>query len=211
MRLLLASNNRHKKAEFESIFPAFTIVTPGDLGLEFDVEETGTTFLENALLKARRLETQAKQGELLDTTVPTAVVADDSGICVDALGGGPGIYSARFGSPDGGATELDASSRNALLLDAIAGAESRAAHFVCCMVALMPGDRLIVAQESWHGEIAREPSRGAGGFGYDPVFLVPDLGRTAADLEPEEKNRMSHRGRASAVLAAAMERAAAYE
>lgn len=207
MRVLLATNNRHKAAEFSGIFGDHEVVMPGDLGLTLEVAETGTTFLENAMLKARVLQALlAERGSPSDNA--GVVVADDSGICVDALGGAPGVYSARFGSPDGGVTELDASARNALLLDAIAGASSRAAHFVCCMVGLLPDDRFVVAQESWHGEIAEREVSGAGGFGYDPVFLLPDRATTAAELSPEEKNRLSHRGRASRVLAAALEAAA---
>jgi XTP/dITP diphosphohydrolase len=200
MRLLIATNNAHKRREFSEIFPEPEVKTPADLDIAFDVEETGESFLDNALLKARSLRSLLSEAD----ASRTVVVADDSGLCVDALGGAPGVFSARFGSPDGGKTELDAGSRNELLLQAVAGEQNRAAHFVCCMVAVLPDDRLLVAQESWYGEIAHEPSSGTGGFGYDPVFYVPSLGRTAADLSPEEKNRLSHRGRASRVLAAAL-------
>ncbi|MFW5684696.1 MAG: RdgB/HAM1 family non-canonical purine NTP pyrophosphatase [Spirochaetota bacterium] len=202
MELLLSTNNDHKRREFASIFPDFTIRTPRDLGITLEVDETGTTFYENALLKATSL--QALVGA---EHAESVIIADDSGLCVEALGGGPGIYSARYGSPDGGMTELDAPTRNELLLRSLEGAEDRSAHFVCCMVALLSNDRIIIAQESWMGTIAAEPSRATGGFGYDPVFLVPELGVTAADLDPAEKNRRSHRGRASRVLAAALDQA----
>lgn len=204
MQLLLATNNRHKRAEFAGIFPDHVIRTPSELGLELDVEETGETFLANALLKAGQLRSILARSDEAAFEDGAAVIADDSGLCVDALGGGPGIYSARFGSPDGGTTELDAAARNELLLESIAGGDDRSAHFICCMVALLPGDRLIVAQESWHGRIAERPSDGVGGFGYDPVFYLPERGCTAADLPAEEKNRLSHRARASRVLHAAL-------
>ncbi len=208
MRILLATNNTHKRDEFRSIFPDHEVLTPGDLGIDFDVDETGETFLENAILKAEALQMQLAGPQGHPDYADVAIVADDSGLCVDALGGAPGIYSARFGSPDGGKTELDASARNQLLIDALEAARTRKAHFVCSMVALLDRDRIVVAQESWAGEISEAPSSGTGGFGYDPVFFVPNLGKTAADLSPEEKNRLSHRGRASRVLAAALGEAA---
>ena len=204
MQLVLATNSRHKRSEFADIFGDHVIRGPADLGLEFNVEETGDSFLANSLLKADHLRSLLQRTARLPTGDDVAVIADDSGLCVDALGGGPGVYSARFGSPDGGATELDATARNDLLLQSIAGVKDRSAHFVCCMVALLPDDRLIVAQESWSGRIADRPSAGTGGFGYDPIFYLPDRECTAADLTAEEKNRISHRGRASRVLHAAL-------
>jgi XTP/dITP diphosphohydrolase len=208
MRILLATNNAHKRDEFRLIFPEHEIITPAELEIEFDVEETGETFLENAILKAEALRARLSEDQGEGERTSVAIVADDSGLCVDALGGAPGIYSARFGSPDGGKTELEASARNQLLIDALEAAKTRAAHFVCSMVALLENDRIVVAQESWMGEISESPSSGTGGFGYDPVFFVPGLGKTAAELSPEEKNRFSHRGRASRVLAAALNEAA---
>ncbi len=120
------------------------------------------------------------------------VVADDSGICVHALGDRPGVYSARYGSES-----LSDAERNALLLAEMEGAEDRGAHYVCCMVAVRGEDRFGVAQETWHGEVAMEPSRGTGGFGYDPVFLLPERGLTVAEISDEEKDSLSHRGKAS--------------
>lgn len=207
MRLLIATNNPHKRNEFAAIFTGYRVVSPADIGLTFSAEETGETFLENALIKGRGLREALASAGASVSDESTAIVADDSGLCVDALGGGPGVYSARFGSPDGGRTELDAASRNELLLQAIETAETRSAHFVCCMVALLSRDRVLVAQESWQGEVASRPSQSGGGFGYDPVFSLPQLGCTAADLSPEEKNRLSHRGRASRVLLAALHEA----
>jgi len=208
MRILLATNNAHKRDELRSIFPDHDILTPAEMGIAFDVEETGETFLANAILKAEALRVHLAEARAEGKHAEVAIIADDSGLCVDALGGAPGIYSARFGSPDGGKTELAASARNQLLIAALEAAKTRTAHFVCSMVALLENDRIIVAQESWMGEISEAPSAGTGGFGYDPVFFVPGLGKTAADLSPEEKNRFSHRGRASRVLAAALDEAA---
>jgi XTP/dITP diphosphohydrolase len=199
MTVLLATNNAHKRTEFGRILAAHEIRLPAELGVEFSFEETGATFLENAVGKARAL------AELLppDTRAGLVIVADDSGLCVDALDGAPGIYSARYGSPDGGATELPATERNALLLRALRGAEDRSAHFVCCMAALFADDRFAVVQETFPGEIAEEPA-GANGFGYDPVFLLPGRGCTVAELREDEKDRISHRGRASHGIAAAL-------
>lgn len=174
------------------------ILVPNDLGLQFDHEETGVTFLANAYDKAAALWRHAVAH---DVRCPP-VIADDSGLCVDALDGKPGVYSARFGSPDGGRTELPADERNALLLSRLEQVDDRSAHFVCCMVLLYDPDRFFVAQERWNGTIADEPSAGTGGFGYDPVFVASEVGRTAAELQAAEKNRLSHRGKAAAALAA---------
>jgi XTP/dITP diphosphohydrolase len=203
MRILFGTNNEHKLRELRGIMREHTVFSLSDLDIATDVEETGATFLENALIKAQafaRLIDSQHAGDLV-------VVADDSGLCVDALGGGPGIYSARYGS-DGASGPLDSASRNGLLLDKMRGVENRDAHFSCCMVALIDGDRLAVAQEQWMGRISLQPSAAPGGFGYDPVFYLPDLGCTAADLPAEQKNQISHRARAARVLLAALEAAA---
>jgi len=190
MELLLATNNRHKEREFARIFRGARILLPEDLGISFSHEETETSFLGNALGKAMALR------NLLPAEVSGAtVVADDSGICVHALGGRPGVYSARYGSES-----LSDLERNALLLAEMEGIEDRSAHYVCCMVAVRGGDRFGVAQETWHGEIAREPSDGTGGFGYDPIFRLPELGVTVAEVGDEEKDSLSHRGKASRML-----------
>ena len=210
MRVMVATGNVHKLRELAAILTHFEVISPADAGIEFEFEETGATFEENALGKARALLTQVREsrrhGERPMVSVD-AVIADDSGICVDALGGAPGIYSARYGSPDGGRTELPATERNRLLLEAVAGADNRGAAFVCCMVAALGTDRYIVTQERWAGRLADEPSDGRGGFGYDPIFFLPGVGCTAAELSDEEKNRLSHRGRAARVLASALEAA----
>ena len=125
-------------------------------------------------------------------SAPFAVIADDSGICVDALDGRPGVYSARYGSES-----ISDGERNALLLEEMKGVERRGAHYVCCMVAILGTDHFGVAQETWHGEIAQAPSEGTGGFGYDPIFYLPDRGLTVADIDDAEKDAISHRGKAS--------------
>ena len=204
MKIILATNNQHKRRELEAILETHEVTTPRDLGIDFDHEETGATFLANAMGKAVALfkVLQKQQGASnLGVGQQAVVIADDSGLCVDALAGAPGIYSARYGSPDGGKTELDAAARNLLLLESLAGSNPRTAHFVCSMVALWTLDRFSVAQEVWNGAITAEPSAAKGGFGYDPVFFIPELGCTAAELSETDKNQYSHRGRAARVLA----------
>jgi len=183
--LILASNNGHKHDEFVRLFPGVRIVVPRDLGIAFDFEENGETFLANALGKALALFRVAGR----------PVLADDSGLCVDALGGAPGVLSSRFGAGRGGAP-LDTPRRNELLLERLDGTRGRAAHFVCCLVLLLEEKRFFVAQETVHGAIAAAP-RGANGFGYDPLFALPGRGKTLAEIPDAEKDDVSHRGRAA--------------
>jgi XTP/dITP diphosphohydrolase len=183
--LLLASNNEHKRREFARLFRGVTILMPGDSGMDFDYAEDGDTFLANAYGKAAALHRMAG----------TTVIADDSGLCVASLGGEPGVFSARYGSVPGG-VPLEASQRNAYLLERMAGAENRAAFFVCCLVLFFSDDRFLVVQETVTGVIAAAP-RGANGFGYDPLFILPESGKTMAELPEDEKDRLSHRGRAA--------------
>lgn len=190
-RVVLASGNRKKLAEMQDILrPLGMEVVPQS---EFDVpeaEETGLTFVENAILKARNAARH--------TGLPA--IADDSGIAVDALNGAPGIYSARFAGVD--ATDAD---NNRLLMEKLADVPEarRTARYHCLIVMMQHGEDPVpvICQGSWEGRVLAEP-RGDGGFGYDPYFLVPELGQTAAELEPEHKNRISHRGRALAQLMA---------
>ncbi len=188
--LLLASNNRHKRIEIAAALPDCVLSLPGEKGIRFDVEETGATFLENALLKARALYTLAR----------APVLADDSGLCVASLGGRPGVYSARFGFdlPKPPANDAE---RNAYLLSLLPRGERHAAFFVCAMVLLVSEYRFYTAQETVEGVIVHEP-KGSSGFGYDPVFFVPEKGKTIAELPLEEKNSFSHRGRAAARIRA---------
>lgn len=191
-KIVLASGNRRKIAELQQILGGFgmTVVPQGEFGVP-EAEETGLTFVENAILKARNAARH--------TGLPA--IADDSGIEVDALNGAPGIYSARFSGP--GATDA---SNNALLVAKLREVPEaqRTARYHAVLVLLRHADdpTPLIAHGSWEGHIVLEP-RGTNGFGYDPHFLVPGSGGlTAAELAPEEKHRLSHRGKALADLAA---------
>jgi XTP/dITP diphosphohydrolase len=192
--LLLASQNPGKLAEMKTLIAGlpFRVLGPHDVGITEAPEETGTTFLENAILKARHY---ARLSGLL-------TVADDSGLSVDALGGGPGLYSSRFGGE--GATDQD---RNRLLLQKLDGTprEQRTARFTSAVAVARDGEVLFDVQESVDGLIADEP-RGAHGFGYDPLFFYPPFGRTFGETAPADKDKVSHRGKAFARLRTFLER-----
>jgi XTP/dITP diphosphohydrolase len=185
--IVLASGNPGKKAEIEQLLAPFgtRVVTQAELGIT-EAEEPHDTFLENALAKARHA--------CFATRLPA--LADDSGICVDALGGAPGVHSARYA----GEPRSDERNNQKLLFE-LQNQKNRRAHYVCVLVLMRgPADtEPLVAEAEWHGEIAAAP-RGAGGFGYDPLFWLPALGKTAAELAPEHKNEISHRGQALARL-----------
>lgn len=185
MRLLIATTNQHKLDEYRAIFAdlPYTLVNLRDLGITDDVEETGTTFAANARLKA---EAYAAQSGLL-------TLADDSGLVVDALDGRPGVYSARYGGP--GVTPAE---QHRLVLDELAAKPSapRTARFVCVIVLAQPGRPTVEVEGTVEGEIAPTP-QGTGGFGYDPLFWLPELGLTMAELSAAEKNAISHRGHAA--------------
>ena len=183
MKVILASKNPHKLTELSAILSqhGFEIALESEYGLDIDVDETGTTFEENSLLKA---EAVMKASGL-------PVLADDSGLMVDALDGAPGVYSARYGhkSSDG--------ERTAFLLENMKDVPDgkRTAKFVCVSTCLWPDGRKIVARGECPGVITREV-HGENGFGYDPVFYLPELGMTYAELPSEQKNAISHRARA---------------
>ena len=183
MKVILASKNPHKLTELSAILSqhGFEIALESEYGLDIDVDETGTTFEENSLLKA---EAVMKASGL-------PVLADDSGLMVDALDGAPGVYSARYGhkSSDG--------ERTAFLLENMKDVpdDKRTAKFVCVITCLWPDGRKIVARGECPGVIPREV-HGENGFGYDPVFYLPELGMTYAELPSEQKNAISHRARA---------------
>ncbi|MDR0290980.1 MAG: non-canonical purine NTP pyrophosphatase [Treponema sp.] len=191
--------------------PWFNILIPSDAGLDFDPEETGTTFYENALLKARELYSLLEKSRHGVNPPPfkpgDPIIADDSGICVDALGGRPGIYSARYAGANGenapNAQQLESTQRNRLLLEELDGVHLRTARFVCAMALLFSPDRFYVAQETFEGEIVSgmDAAKGGGGFGYDPILFIPDLGRTVAELSDDEKNTISHRAKAGKIIA----------
>ena len=188
MIFLIATQNKHKKTEFSRILASLgiEIKTAGELGLQYpDVEETGTTFEENALIKARA-------GCML-AGVPT--LADDSGLCVDALDGAPGLYSARWSGD--GETNGDDEANNDKLLRLLADVpdEQRTAHYVAAVAAVFPDGRDFVTRGECYGRIAHE-RHGNGGFGYDPLFFVPQLNKTLSEVTAEEKNAISHRGEA---------------
>lgn len=185
MKIILASKNPYKLDEIGAITAQFglELVLPSALGLDIDVEETGTTFEENSRIKA---ETLVKASGL-------AAIADDSGLAVEALGGAPGIYSARYGFDE----SLDDRGRTALLLKNMENVpdDARQAKFVCVITLLTPNGECIQVRGEVHGQILRQPC-GENGFGYDPVFYYPPLDKTLAQMTAEEKNQVSHRARA---------------
>jgi len=186
--LLLASQNPGKLKEMRVLVEGLPlrVVSPRELGIVEAPDETGTTFIENATIKALHY---ARRSGLM-------AVADDSGISVDALDGGPGLYSSRFGGE--GASDLE---RNRLLLKKLQGVppEKRGAHFTSAVVVARDSEVLFQAQEEVHGFIAEE-TRGQNGFGYDPLFFYPPYGRTFGEVPHEDKDRVSHRGKAFARL-----------
>ena len=182
MKLVLASKNAHKLVEMRDILSQLgvEVVLESDVGVDVDVEETGATFEENAFLKARAV--------MEASGLPA--IADDSGLCVDALNGAPGVYSARYGGP-----ELDDAGRYRLLLENMRGQLDRRCKFVSAICCCFPNGDRVEARGECAGTLAYAP-KGADGFGYDPVFFVPGLKKTFAELSPEEKNAISHRGNA---------------
>jgi len=241
MKIWLASGNKHKQQELASVLAGHTLNIPADAGItEFDPPETGTSFAENAFIKAAALYDML-HSSLGGPENHGPVLADDSGLCVDALGGRPGIYSARyygkdswdsngtfrpFGTagaggvnlPDGETLKIISDEeRNFLLLEELTAAlaiipqggmyqqraVTRSCRFVCAMVLLYSKDRFFLVQETLEGEIVPSATeiRGSGGFGYDPIMYLPELGCTVAELSEEEKNRLSHRGKAGKAIA----------
>ena len=194
--LILASNNQGKIKEFNTLFESaalpIQVIAQGQLGIT-DAVEDGLSFVENALIKARHAAKASGK----------AALADDSGLCVPILGGAPGIYSARFGGEHGN----DALNNQTLLekLKSFRNGQPIPAMFVCvlAMVRHAEDPLPLICQGIWHGEILEE-IRGEGGFGYDPLFWLPELGKTSAELEKAEKNKISHRGIAMAQFRAAM-------
>ncbi len=185
MKLIIASNNAHKIYEIKQILSGKfeEILSLREAGVDHETVEDGKTFAENALKKAR---------EIAEIT-GCAALADDSGLCVNALDGAPGIYSARYA---GGCSEHSADEENnALLLKNLAGKADRSAYFICTVALVYPDGRELLSEGFMHGKIIESP-RGINGFGYDPLFLPDGESRTAAELSDEEKNAISHRGNA---------------
>ena len=197
-RVVIASNNPGKLRELSAMLCAHGVeaIAQAALGVP-EAEEAHDTFLENALSKARNA---ARHTGL-------AALSDDSGLCVDALGGAPGVHSAHFAGRGGTREERDARN-NALLVDTLRGKAERRAHYYCVIVLLRHAldPEPLIAEGRWHGRIADAP-RGANGFGYDPYFLVPGRGLTAAELDAQDKNRVSHRALALRRLTALLESA----
>ena len=189
MKVVLASKNPHKLVEISQITEKFgmELVLESQLGVDIDVEETGSTFAENSFLKAEAV--------MKATGMPA--LDDDSGICVDALGGEPGIYSARYGFDD----SLDDFGRLQLLLKNTENVPDgqRQAQFVCVITFVTPDGKVIQARGEVHGELLRAPF-GEGGFGYDPIFYYPPFGKSLAQVSPAEKNSVSHRANALKVF-----------
>ena len=179
--IVLASGNAGKLAEFRAMLNDFDVLSPKDLNIDFDVEETGATFYENALIKAKALYEVCK--------LPT--LADDSGLCVDALNGAPGVFSARYS----GGTDSDNIDK---LLAELRDKSDRSAHFSCCIV-YYDDKTVLDAVGDTYGSITLERS-GGGGFGYDPEFYSDDIGKTFGEASEQEKNKVSHRARALAAI-----------
>ena len=190
-KFVLASKNQKKLVEMNEILSALgiSVCLEADVGVDVEVEETGTTFEENSFLKANAV--------MKLSGLPA--IADDSGLCVDALNGAPGVYSARYGGP-----ELDDVGRYRLLLENMRGQTPRTAKFVSVVTCCFPNGDVIAARGECPGAIAFAPM-GEGGFGYDPVFFVPSLKKTFAQLSHEEKNAISHRGKALEAFKAKLE------
>ena len=191
MKLILASNNGHKLTEIKAILGSEfdEILSMREAGIEHETVEDGSSFMENAEKKAR---------EIMEISGCCAL-ADDSGICVDALDGAPGIYSARFSGVHG-----DDKANNRLLVEKLSGCENRGAHYTCAIVLARPDGTVLRAEGYLYGQIGYEEV-GTNGFGYDPLFILPEYGCTAAQLSPEEKNRISHRANALHALLAQLQ------
>ena len=194
MKLILASNNKNKLREFRQLVKDLPIelISQKEAGCDFEVEETGTTFEENAFLKA----------SAVTNATGCAAVADDSGLCVDALNGEPGIYSARYGLGH----EASDTERYQYLLKKLEGIKNRSARFVCCICCTFPDGRVLKSHGECEGEILLRPE-GDGGFGYDPVFHPLCTEKGMAQLTPEEKNAISHRGNALRIFIPLLEEA----
>ncbi len=190
MELVLASQNAHKIKELQAILRDelggdVTILSLGDIGFTGEIVEDGESFAENALIKARAAASTGRIG-----------IGDDSGLCVNALGGAPGIYSARYAGEHG-----NDDANNQKLQRELAEKDDRSAYFICAIACVMPDGRECVVEGRTDGIIIKERA-GEGGFGYDPYFLYEPLGKTFSELTPDEKNAVSHRGRATRALAA---------
>lgn len=183
-KIYFASSNAHKKAEMQRLIrKGIEIVLPCDENIAFQADENGDSFIANAIIKA----------EALYRHVHAPVLADDSGLVVRALDGRPGIHTARYGCTE--ERKLTSQEQYTLLLEEMKTQEDRSAVFVCACVLMLSAERIFIVQETVEGKIATAPA-GVNGFGYDPVFIVADTGKSASELSDDEKDRLSHRGRA---------------
>ncbi len=191
MKFVLASQNKGKLKEMQAVLSQLgvEVILQSELGIKVDVEETGTTFAENALLKA----------EAVCKASGFPAIADDSGLCVDALNGAPGVYTARYGGEG-----LDDEGRYRLLLRNMQGQSPRTCHFVSSIACAFPDGTVLTGEGQCDGMVAYAPM-GTDGFGYDPIFFVPGLKKTFAQLTAEEKNAISHRGKALSAFAKVLE------
>lgn len=182
MKFVLASKNEGKLREIKSMLSKYNleVCLESDIGVDIEVEETGDTFEDNSMLKASAV--------MKATGIPS--IADDSGLCIDALGGQPGVYSARFGGET-----TDYNTKCNTILSMMADAKDRSAHFECVISCYFPNGDIIVAHGECHGKIAHKPA-GYNGFAYDMIFIPDGYDKTFAELEAEEKNKISHRGKA---------------
>ena len=186
MKLIIASNNKHKIIEIKQILGKYfdTILSLNEAGIDHETIEDGNTFLENANKKAT---------EIAEISGCFSI-ADDSGLCVDALGGAPGIYSARYCGHHG-----DDEANNDLLIKNLTNESNRSAHYTCAIVLAAPNGKTFSAEDYMHGEIILK-RQGNNGFGYDPIFFLPEYNKTVAEITPEEKNKISHRAKALVAL-----------
>ncbi|MGN0411694.1 MAG: RdgB/HAM1 family non-canonical purine NTP pyrophosphatase [Lachnospiraceae bacterium] len=191
MKVIFATGNKNKVIEIRDILKDMDaeVLTMKEAGIDIDVEENGETFLENATIKARAVAEEVRKKEVLQDAV---VMADDSGLVIDALGGEPGIYSARYMGHD---TSYHIKNQN--LIKRLEGVEEekRTARFVCAIAAVCPDGELLSAVQTMEGRIGYD-EEGENGFGYDPIFFLPEYGCSSATISPEEKNKISHRGKA---------------
>jgi XTP/dITP diphosphohydrolase len=195
LKLYFASGNDHKKTEMSRLLGGFELTLPKEEGISFDPDENGSTFIDNAVIKAKALY----------DIVHAPVLADDSGLCVDALGGKPGIHTARYGEEEAG-RKLSAEEKYMLLLKNMEGITNRRAEFVCAICLYLSPTRIYVIQETSEGSITLTPSNGSGGFGYDPVFYNNEAGRIVAELPEGEKDLYSHRGKAARIMKTLIEK-----
>ena len=191
MKVLFATGNQNKVIEIRDILKDMDaeVLTMKEVGIDIDVEEDGTTFLENATIKAKAIAEEVKKREDIKDAI---VMADDSGLVIDALNGEPGIYSARYMGHD-----TSYHTKNANLIERLEGVEEekRTARFVCAIAAVCPDGEVLSAVQNMEGRIGYQ-EEGENGFGYDPIFFLPEYGCSSAAISPEEKNRISHRGKA---------------